>query len=337
MIPVSVITGFLGSGKTSLLRRLLADPQMGETAVLVNEFGEVGLDHLLVRKVDENIVLLNSGCLCCTVRDDLVETLDDLWAKRVRGDLTPFARVAIETTGLADPAPIIQTLMTDESLSPHYWLTNLITTVDATHADRQLDEHVEALKQAAMADHLVITKSDLSDARPRAALCGRLTAINPSAHQFESTLETGPGAAELLAIEAFTASNKSNDVRNWLNAEAYSAAKDAHGVHSHDPGRHDNRIGAFCFVLDSPLDWTRFQEWLSLLLAARGEQILRIKGILNVAGRTKPVILHGVQHIVYPPSQLPEWPDDDRRSRLVFITKDLSRTAVENALRRILN
>jgi len=228
--------------------------------------------------------------------------------------------------------------MTDESLSPYYRFTNLIATVDATHADRQLDEHMEAVKQAAMADRLVITKVDLSGAETRASLRGRLTALNPSANQFESTLETGPGAAELLGLETFTAASKSDDVRRWLNAEAYHGAADhAHDAPIHDSGRHDDRIGAFSLVLDSPLDWTRFQEWLSLLLAARGEQILRIKGILNVAGRPKPVVLHGVQHVVYPPSQLPEWPEDDRRSRLVFITKDLSRTAIENALRRLLD
>jgi len=334
MIPVSVITGFLGSGKTTLLRRLLADPRMGETAVLVNEFGEIGLDHLLVRKVEEDIVLLNSGCLCCTVRDDLVETLDELWEKRAAGSLPPFMRVAIETTGLADPAPIIHTLMTDESLSPHYRLMGLVATIDATHADRQLDEHVEAVKQASVADRLIVTKADLSAAPARAALHARLAALNPSARQFEATLDEGPGPDELLDSGLFTVDGKPGQVRDWLNAEAYRNG--GHDAHRHDANRHDDRIAAFCLTFDAPIDWDKFLEWLTLLLAARGEQLLRIKGILNIAGRAKPVVIHGVQHVFYPPDELAEWPEDDRRSRLVFITRDLTRTAVENSLRRIL-
>jgi G3E family GTPase len=187
--PVSVITGFLGSGKTTLLRRLLADSAMGETAVLVNEFGEVGLDHILLRKVDEDIVLLNSGCLCCTVRDDLVETLDDLQAKRAKGAIPFFKRVVVETTGLADPAPIVHTLMIDEALTPHYNLLGLVTTVDATHGDLQLDHYREAVKQAAMADRIVLTKTDLLNGEPHRALQQRLLSLNPSASLFNATAE----------------------------------------------------------------------------------------------------------------------------------------------------
>lgn len=332
MIPVSIITGFLGSGKTTLLRRLLADPRMGQTAVLVNEFGEVGLDHFLLRKVDEDIVLLNSGCLCCSVRDDLVETLDELRTKRAAGEIPAFDRVVIETTGLADPAPIVHTLMTDPSLTPVYRLSGLAATIDATYGNRHLDEHLEAAKQAAMADRLVLTKTDVADRATVDGLRRRLASLAPSAAVFDATLEAGPGPNELFDIDAFAVGGKSDEVQRWLNEEV----AENHSPHHHDVNRHDDRIGTFCLTADAPLDWDTFTNWLSLLLASRGEQLLRIKGLLNVAGRSKPVVIHGVQHVFYPPSELPAWPDADRRSRLVFITRDLSRTAVERAFQRVL-
>jgi G3E family GTPase len=332
LIPVSVITGFLGSGKTTLLRRLLADPRMGETAVLINEFGEVGLDHLLVRKVDEDIVLLNSGCLCCTVRDDLVVTLDDLRAKRAAGQIPIFGRTVIETTGLADPAPIIHTLMTEPSLTPDYRLMGLVATIDATHGERQLDEHMEAVKQAAMADRLVVTKTDLASEVTCARLRARLSAFSPIASVFDAALASGPGPDELFGTGLFSADGKSADVRRWLNEEAITGT--AHD-HAHDINRHDDRIGAFCLTADTPLDWDMLIEWLKLLLASRGEQLLRVKGILNIAGRSKPIAIHGVQHVFYPPAELASWSDGDRCSRIVFITRDLPRSAVEKSFRRV--
>ena len=332
LVPVSIITGFLGSGKTTLLRRLLADPRMGMTAVLVNEFGEVGLDHLLLRKVDEEIVLLNSGCLCCSVRDDLVETLDDLRSKRRAGSIPDFSRVVIETTGLADPAPIIHTLVSDPSLTPEYRLAGMVTTVDASHGAGQLDQFPEAVKQAAMSDRLVITKTDLADAGAVAHLRSRLAALSPGAVTFDATLERGPGPDELFTSGAYTAEGKIADVRRWLNSEA--DANEPRG-HNHEPHRHDDRIGTFCLTADDPLDWTTFTQWLALLLANRGEQLLRIKGLLNVAGCAKPVVIHGVQHVFYPPAELEDWPDSDRRSRIVFITRDLPGGALQRAFQKV--
>jgi G3E family GTPase len=320
LIPVSVITGFLGSGKTTLLRRLLADPRMATAAILVNEFGEVALDHLLLRKVDENIALLNSGCLCCSVRDDLVETLDDMHAKRATGVLPQFDRVVIETTGLADPAPIIHTLLTDESLTQAYWATGMVATVDAVHGNGQLDSHPESVKQAAMADRLVLTKTDLVEPATLERLRGRLKAISPSAMLFEAARDFGPGPDVLFDANPFSTSGKVADVKRWLHAEG--AGETTHD-HIHDEKRHDDRISTFCLTADSPLDWTRFTEWLALLLTNRGEQVLRVKGLLNIVGCSRPVVIHGVQHVFYPPAELEGWPDGDRRSRIVFITQDL--------------
>lgn len=344
--PISVLTGFLGSGKTSLLRRLLAHPAMADTAVVVNEFGEVGLDHLLVREITEDIVLLDSGCVCCSVRDDLVASLLELQAGRDAGRIPGFRRVAIETTGLADPAPIVHTLMSNAELIPHYRLASLITTVDATLGDGQLDRHPEAVKQAAMADRLVITKADLAP-HGLAALSARLRKLNPAAPILTATLDEGPGPDDLLATNPFDASAKSAGVVRWLDAEAYAMrgrgkTGGGHGyvqaaaqVHP-DGQRHDARIDSFCLTIERPLAWDTFVEWLELLLASRGESILRMKGLLNVAGRSRPLVVHGVQHVIYPPSELAAWPEGDTRSRLVFITRDLSRTAVEKSFRSVL-
>jgi G3E family GTPase len=334
MIPVSVITGFLGSGKTTLLKRLLADPRMGETAILINEFGEIGIDHLLLRKVDDDIVLLNSGCLCCTVRDDLIETLDELQAKRASGLIPPFSRAVIETTGLADPAPIIHTLMTDRSLTPNYQLGALVATIDATHSEGQLDQHMEAVKQAAIADRLVITKTDLASEAALTRVRARLSALNPSATMFESDLRATPGPDELFEMGVFSVDRKNAEVRHWLSAEAYRFSSHDHvHHHGHDVNRHDDRISAFCLTADMPLDCDTLVGWLELLLASRGEQVLRLKGVLNIAGCSNPMIIHGVQHVLYPLSDLEEWPDQDRRSRIVFITRDLPGPAIERSFR----
>jgi len=332
LIPVSIITGFLGSGKTTLLQRLLADPRMGETAVLINEFGEVGLDHLLVRKVDEDIVLLNSGCLCCTIRNDLVETLEELWTRRAGGDLM-FNRVVIETTGLADPVPIVHTLLTDPSLTPNYELSSILSTLDATYGEQQLDEHPEAVKQAAMADRLIITKTDLATIESCARLRARVSALNPTAPLLSASLEAGPAPPDLFEKGSSLRRHDSADVRLWLNEEAMSPS---HGHnHGHDVNRHDDRISAFCIYADEPLRWDVFAEWLEHLLAARGAQLLRIKGLLQIAGRERPIVIQGVQHVFYPPVELADWPDQDRRSWLVFITRDLPRGAVERSFQKV--
>ena len=320
--PVSLITGFLGSGKTTLLNRLLARPGMSATAVIVNEFGAIALDHLLVTAPRENMVMLASGCICCTVRGDLVDTLRDLARKRDSGGIPPFDRVLIETTGLADPVPILQTLVTDAVAAPSYRLDCVATLVDAVHGAGELDAHPEALKQAALADCLLISKCDLADAPEIAALETRLARLNPGArlhrvaHGEISPQDLfGAGLADAWAGGAM--------LQRWLGIEACVAAE-AHA------GRHDERIRAFCLYRDRPVTAAGLMTWLNLLAAMRGANLLRVKGLLNVEG--KPVVVQAVQTLIHEPVELARWPNADRRSRLVFITRDVERAAIERTL-----
>ncbi|MBI4195117.1 MAG: GTP-binding protein [Betaproteobacteria bacterium] len=329
-IPVFVLTGFLGSGKTTLLKSLLAHPGLGDTAVVINELGEVGLDHLLVREVTEEVVLLGSGCVCCAMRDDLVTTLSELHALREGGSIPAFSRVVVETTGLADPAPIVQTLISERDLRRDYVLSGLVTTVDAVLGERELDTYPESVKQAAIADHLVVTKSDLATAVQRDRLGARLSILNPGARVVHSAPGSFPGPELLFTLAGFEGGARPEAVRNWINEEAYRPRPARRGV------RHDGRISTFVIRIAEPVDWTPFVEWLELLLASRGECLLRVKGLLNVAGRPRPVVIQGVQHMFYPPSELTDWPDPDRATRIVFITRDLTHTAVETSLRQVL-
>jgi G3E family GTPase len=344
-IPVSVITGFLGSGKTTLLKHLLPQPAMADTAVVINEFGEVGLDHLLVETSSDDTVVLSSGCLCCTIRGDLVETLRSLFLRRRKGSIPQFKRVVIETTGLADPAPVLHTLMQDPLVSECYRLDGVITTVDAVNGMDQLDKQMESVKQAAVADRLLLTKSDLAPAPKMAALQDRLRKLNPAAPI--RTIRNGQiDAAELLNAGLYNPETKSLDVRRWLKAEAYPEPGHEHGhghghhhAHdhrdqdAHDVNRHDSRIAAFALDWDRPLDWATFVEWIEMLITGHGENLLRLKGILNVAGEESPIAIHGVQHLFHPPIALPAWPDSDRHSRIVFITRDIARETIETSFR----
>lgn len=330
-IPVSLITGFLGSGKTTLLNHLLASPGMESTAVLINEFGEVGIDHLIVRELDEGVVLLKSGCICCTVQGELVDGLKELYMKRLAGTLPAFTRVAIETTGLADPLPIIACLMRDPLFKHVYRLGGLVTTVDAIHGEAQLDRHVEAVRQAAVADRLVITKSDLADDPEVALLRARLEHLNPAAPVLVA-LHGAVGEERLLDTSPFDPESKSDDVRRWLEDEAGEAHEHEHS-HPVDVNRHDERIASFCITLDEPLPWEAFEEWFGEFAERHADHILRVKGLLDVPGEAGPLVVHCVQSTQHLPTRLAAWPDDDRRSRIVFITHDLPRTVVETSLR----
>ncbi|MEE8498956.1 MAG: GTP-binding protein [Kiloniellales bacterium] len=333
-IPVSVLTGFLGSGKTTVLNRLLAHPDTGETAVIVNEFGEIGLDHLLFESSGEDTVLLNSGCLCCTVRGDLIETMRRLFKRRARREVPAFQRLAVETTGLADPAPILHTLMTDPLLVNWFRLDGVIATVDAAAGAQTLDAHQESVKQAAVADRLLLTKTDLAEEAATERLRTRLRALNPAAR----ILTVQHGAVEPAALfnaGLYDAETKSPDVRRWLRAEAYAEGH-GHGHaqgHGHDVNRHDDRVRAFCLDYERPLDWDNFNAWIEMLITFYGADILRIKGLLDVEGQDRPMVIHGVQHIFHPPVLLEAWPDEDRRSRLVFITRGLDKAMFERTLK----
>ena len=345
LLPVAVLTGFLGSGKTTLLSRLLKRPEMADTAVVINEFGEIGLDHQLVESSSDNMVVLNSGCLCCTVRGDLVETLSDLFVRRAKGEIPNFKRVMVETTGLADPAPILHTLMTDPLMAARYRMDGVIVTIDAVNGQDTLDRQPESVKQAAVADRLIITKADIAEADAVTALETRLRALNPGAPIYRCVAgDIDP--AKLLEAGLFKPDSKIPDVKAWLHEEAYAARAhghdpshhDHHGhdhdhpagadQDPHDVNRHDARIHSFCLTFEEALPWQSVSGALDALVAYRGPDLLRMKAIVNVQGADKPVVLHGVQHVFHPPSMLAAWPDQDRRSRFVFIVRDIQESTI---------
>ena len=327
-IPVNVITGFLGSGKTTLLRRLLASPRLADTAVLINEFGEVGLDHLLLERLDGETVVLQSGCVCCTIRSDLTEAVRGLFGKRERGEVPAFDRLAIETTGLADPAPVVFTFMADPVIRHHFRLGNTIATVDAVNGPLHLEANPESVKQVLVADRLVLTKTDICEAEAAARIEARLRRLNPAAPVIEAMSDFDPD--DLLVSDIYDPERKAAEVARWLSESEAGGAD--HGGPPGDVNRHSERIRAFCMTFDDPLDWTAFGVWLSMLLHSRGEDVLRVKGILNVLDAPGPVAIHGVQHVIHPPAHLERWPDADRRSRVVFIVRDLELADLERSL-----
>lgn len=333
-IPLTLITGFLGAGKTTLLNTLLRDPALKNTAVIINEFGDIPLDHLMVEKIDDDLVVLSSGCLCCTLRGDLVTALEKLLRDLDNGRAT-FDRVVLETTGLADPAPLLQTAMSHPYLVMRYRLDGVVTLVDAINGLATLDAHAEAVKQAAVADRLVITKSDLIDTPEREAakrqLMQRLRALNPAAPILDASAgEAAPAA--LFNCGLYDPARKIPDVGRWLADEAVAAAEETHHGHGHhhhdhhhhDVNRHDARVRAFTLASDDPISAATFDLFLELLKSMHGPNLLRVKGIVNIEEMPeRPIVIHGVQHVFHPPAQLEGWPNADRRTRLVFIVRDI--------------
>ena len=343
LIPVTLLTGFLGSGKSTLLTELLQKREFANTAIVVNEFGDVGLDGILIEHSKDQIVEMTSGCLCCTIRGDIRQTLLDMHSKRARGDIPAFDRVIVESTGLADPAPVIHTFISDPLLDRRYMLGGVVTTVDAVTGLATLENHKECEKQAAVADRLVITKTDLAISPDRReVLCelrARLSALNPTAgildrHNPEFDYN------RLFDTSLFDPDTKSMNVRSWLNAEAenghhshshnHGNAHGPHDHHHHDVTRHGSDIRSFTLTFDEAVTVEAFASSLEALSLTQGSSILRIKGIVNTVDRPgMPLVIHGVQHVFHDPVWLDEWPDEDHQTKLVFITKGIERETLD--------
>ena len=357
-IPVTILTGFLGAGKSTLLNRILKDPAMKDAAVIINEFGDVGIDHLLVESSGDAIIELSDGCLCCTVRGELVDTLANLMDAIQTGRVKKVNRVVIETTGLADPAPVMQAIMGNPIIAENFDLDGVVTIVDAVNGLQTLDNHEEAVKQAAVADRLILSKQTMASPDVLDRLRARLHALNPRATLMDAD-DPATGTAATLVNGIYDPATKSADVSRWLHDEhAHEAhhnhdhGHDHHHDHGHDHGhyhghhhhhaqdgqnphdvnRHDASIRSFSIVEDKPIDPMALDMFVDLLRSAHGEKLLRMKAIVLMSDRPdRPLVLHGVQSIFHPPSRLPAWPNpDDRRTRMVLITKDLPEAFVKD-------
>lgn len=333
-VPATILTGFLGAGKTTLLRRLLGDPRFADTAVVVNEFGEIALDHELIDAADEDLIETTAGCLCCTVQGDVRRSVRSLVDRARRGEIRAFSRLVVETTGLADPAPVLHTFIGDEEMQSRIALNGVVTLVDAVHGDATLDRFEEARRQVACADLIGVTKTDLaSDPASRRdveALQARLGALNPRGRLLDLG-SAAPDPEAMFALAPLNASGGVGDVLDWLGFEPSQQNGHRHNHdhghnhdhhHHHDPNRHGDDIEAHCIVFDRPLQARGFWFALDMLQAYHGERMLRLKGLVALDDAPEqPVLLHGVQHVLSPPTRLEAWPSSDHRSRLVVIAK----------------
>lgn len=346
-LPLTLLTGFLGAGKTTLLNRLLRDPALAQTVVIVNEFGEIGLDHLLIQGVEDGMILLDSGCLCCTIRDDLIVSMEDLLRRRDNGRISPFTRVVIETTGLADPAPILNVLINHPYLAMRFRLDGVVTLVDAVNGMATLDAHEEARKQVVAADRLVLTKADLVEGPAQLApLRQRLALLNPGV----AVLGPQAAASSLFGAGLYDLAQRPAEIGQWLARETLPGEHehhqghghdhdhhghghhdhDHHGHHHHDVNRHDASIRAFALTADRPIQQATVDLFWTLLRSVHGPKLLRMKGLVQVAEHPdQPLLLHAVQQILHPPVILEAWPDGDHRSRLVLIVKDIEESVVQ--------
>lgn len=338
--PVTILTGFLGSGKTTLLNRTLRDPDMASTAVVINEFGEVGLDHVLATQSDDTIMVLENGCLCCTVFGDLVTTLNNLYHAREDGAIPRFNHVVIETSGLADPAPVLQAFLSDPTLEGLYRIGAVIAVVDGVNGNNTLDKHVESVRQVALADHILITKLDLVAADKRSALEDELTArlrrLNPAA-KIAAIDSSSFDIGALLRTASLELNDAKVDPRAWLNAAAYEHLDHDHAGHDHDHhhhhGLHDRDIASFCFIREEPIPREALRLLLEALQQNLGPNLLRVKGIIHVAEEPdRPAVIQGAQQLLHTISWLDRWPDHDRRSKIVFITQGYDRAEVEDMI-----